>query len=67
MNIQGRVYDDLRKMIAKVAVLRDSCTGLLHTNKSDPDSMWLKGAEAMLKEAVDELQEILPGIKEGSA
>ena len=66
MNEQGGLYDDLEKIVAKLCVLRDSCTGVLHTDKSDSGSMWFQGAEAMLQEAVDKLQRILRGIEKGS-
>ena len=67
MNKQGGVYDDIERTVAKLCVLRDSCTGILHSDKSDPNSIWLRGAEAMLQEAVDKLQAILSSIEEGSA
>ena len=67
MSQYGKVYDGIENIVAKLFVLRDSCRGILHTEKSDSNQIWFQGAEAMLKEAVDELQSVLHSIEEGSA
>ncbi|MGD8372555.1 MAG: hypothetical protein PVI19_13470 [Syntrophobacterales bacterium] len=64
---QGEVYDSVEGMVAKLAVLRDSCTGIISKEESNPNMIWFQGAEAMLQEAVDELQKALRGLEEGSA
>ncbi|UCE82688.1 MAG: hypothetical protein JSV47_13475 [Deltaproteobacteria bacterium] len=64
---QGEVYDSVEGMVAKLSVLRDSCTGIISKEESNPNMIWFQGAEAMLQEAVDELQKALRGLEEGSA
>jgi len=64
---QGEVYDSVEGMVAKLCVLRDSCTGIISKEESNPNMIWFQGAEAMLQEAVDELQKALRGLEEGSA
>ena len=66
MSEYGKVYDDTESVAAKLRVLRDSCTGVLSSEESNPDLIWFQGAEAMLKEAVDELQKALRAIEKGS-
>jgi hypothetical protein len=63
----GGVYDSVENMLGKLHVLRDSCTGVIHREESNPNLIWFQGAEAMLKEAVDELQKALSALEEGSA
>lgn len=59
MNNYGEIYDRVEGVVAKLHVLRSSCASILHIDKSDPSSIWLHGAEVMLKEAVEELQTAL--------
>ena len=63
----GGVYDSVENMLGKLHVLRDSCTGVIHREESNPNLIWFQGAESMLKEAVDELQKALSALEEGSA
>jgi hypothetical protein len=67
MSEQGEAYDSVERMVAKLCVLRDSCTGIINKEESNPNMIWFQGAEAMLQEAVDELQKALRGLEEGSA
>lgn len=67
MSSHGEGYDRLESIVAKLYVLRDSCTGIIHTKKSNPNLIWFQGAEAMLQEAVDELQKALQGMETGEA
>ena len=55
----GVVYDRVEGIVAKLYVLRDSCTGIIHTEKSNPNLIWFQGAENLLQDAVDELQGVL--------
>jgi hypothetical protein len=66
MSNHGEVYDKMEKILAKLCVLRDSCTGVIHKEGSNPNSIWFQGAEAMLQEGVDELQKALLALEEGS-
>ena len=67
MSGQGEVYDGVENMVAKLCVLRDSCTGIISKEESNPNLIWFQGAEAILQEAVDDLQKALRGLEEGSA
>ena len=62
----GGVYDKVESILAKLFVLRDSCTGVIHKGDSTSNLIWFHGAETILKEAVDELQEALRSLEEGS-
>jgi hypothetical protein len=59
MSGHSGLYDKVKNMVAKLYVLRDSCTGIIHSDKAGGNLSWFEGAEAILKEAVDELQEAL--------
>jgi hypothetical protein len=65
MSNQGELYDSLESIVAKLYVLRDSCTGIIHTEKSNPNLIWFRGAETLLQEAVDELQKALAALESG--
>ena len=67
MSNQGELYDSLESIVAKLYVLRDSCTGIMHTEKSNPNLIWFRGAETLLQEAVDELQKALGAFESGEA
>jgi hypothetical protein len=71
MSGQGEVYDSVENMVAKLCVLRDSCTGIctgiMSKEETNPNLIWFQGAEAILQEAVAELQKALSGLEEGSA
>ena len=66
MTGNGGVYDKVESILAKLFVLRDSCTGVIHKGDSTSNLIWFQGAETILKEAVDELQAALRSIEEGS-
>ena len=66
MSNHGEVYDKMESILAKLCVLRDSCTGVIHKEGTNPNSIWFQGAEAMLQEGVDELQKALSALEEGS-
>ncbi|MFA9435169.1 MAG: hypothetical protein ACERKR_10885 [Deltaproteobacteria bacterium] len=67
MSNQAELYDSLESIVAKLYVLRDSCTGIMHTDKSNPNLIWFRGAETLLQEAVDELQKALGALESGEA
>jgi len=67
MSNQGEVYDGVESILAKLHVLRDSCTGVMHKEESNTNLIWFQGAEILLQEAVDELQKALRALEEGSA
>ena len=62
---QGEVYDRVEGIVAKLYVLRDSCTGIIHTERSNPSLIWFQGSESLLQEAVDELQGVLGVLETG--
>jgi len=65
MASHGVVYDRVEGIVAKLYVLRDSCTGIIHTERSNPNQMWFQGAETILQEAVDQLQGVLQVLETG--
>jgi hypothetical protein len=65
MASHGEVYDRVEGIVAKLYVLRDSCTGIIHTEKSNPNLIWFQGSETLLQEAVDELQGVLRFLETG--
>jgi hypothetical protein len=65
MASHGLVYDRVEGIVAKLYVLRDSCTGIIHTDTSNPNLRWFQGAENLLQKAVDELQGALRILETG--
>lgn len=59
MSGHSELYDKVKKMVAKLYVLRDSCTGIIHGGKVGGNLSWFQGAETILKEVVGELQKVL--------
>ena len=59
MSGHSELYDKVKNMVAKLYVLRNSCTGIIHSDKAGGNFGWFQGAETILREAVDELQEAL--------
>ena len=59
MSGHSELYDKVKNMVAKLYVLRDSCTGVIHSDKAGGNLSWFQGAETILKEAVGELQKAL--------
>jgi len=65
MASHGGVYDRVEGIVAKLYVLRDSCTGIIHTDRSNPNLIWFQGAENLLQGAVDKLQGVLRVLETG--
>lgn len=65
MASHGEVYDRVEGIVAKLYVLRDSCTGIIHTERSNPNLIWFQGSETLLEEAVDGLQGVLRALETG--
>jgi hypothetical protein len=65
MSSDGEFYDRVKKAIAKLYVLRDSCTGIIQAEKSSENLAWFQGAEAMLREALEVLHRALLSQEEG--
>jgi hypothetical protein len=59
MSGHRELYDKVKNMVAKLYVLRDSCTGIIHSDKAGGNLSWFEGAETILREAVGELQRAL--------
>jgi hypothetical protein len=56
-------YDSIEKVVAKLHVIRDSCTGVLNSESTNSHLLWFQGAEAMLIEVVEDLQRALDAVK----
>ncbi len=65
MASHGEVYDRVEGIVAKLYVLRDSCKGIIHTDRSNPNLIWFQGAENLLQGAVDKLQGVLRVLETG--
>jgi hypothetical protein len=65
MSKHGEIYDSVEKIVAKLYILKNSCAGVLNSEKSNPNSLWFQGAQAMLSTTVDELQQALHSIESG--
>ena len=59
----GKTYDGVESIVAKLHVLKDSCSGIIHKENSYSNLIWFQGAAAMLKETVEELQEMLHAVE----
>ncbi|HSQ53090.1 MAG TPA: hypothetical protein VLM82_01440 [Acidobacteriota bacterium] len=59
MSSDGEPFDSVKKAVAKLYVLRDSCTGIIEAEKSGKNLVWFQGAEAVLREALEVLQKAL--------
>jgi hypothetical protein len=55
-------YHLLKNTVAKLFVLRESCKGNYFTQNPDNDLIWLKGAEAILQDAIANLIKTLRSI-----
>ena len=65
MSKHGEIYDSVEKIVAKLYILKNSCDGVLNSEKSNPNSLWFQGAGVMLSETVDDLQQVLRSIESG--
>ena len=65
MSKHGEIYDSVERIVAKLYILKDSCAGVLNSEKSNQNSLWFQGAQAMLSETVDELLQTLHTIESG--
>jgi hypothetical protein len=52
MSKHGEIYDSVEKIVSKLYILKNSCAGVLNSEKSNPNSLWFQGAEVMLSETV---------------
>ena len=59
MSNHSELYDKVKNMVAKLYVLRNSCTGIIYSDKAGGNLSWFQGAESILREAVGELQKAL--------
>ncbi len=57
MSRDGAISNNVESVVAKLCVLRNSCSSLLHSGKTAPNLRWLQGVETMLAEAMNELQQ----------
>jgi hypothetical protein len=56
-------HGNVEKVVAKLQVLRDSCTGVINSDRSNSHLLWFRGAETMLIGAVDDLLRALIAVK----
>ncbi len=56
MSQDGEMYDNVEGVVAKLCVLANSFSSIIHSGKSKQNLSWFQGVEVMLKEAMAELQ-----------
>jgi hypothetical protein len=59
MNGGATVEEGLRRVLAKLRTLQDSCLGIFRSRRYPPDFTWFEGAAAICQEAVDRVKEAL--------
>ncbi len=57
MNRGNDLHERLKKVLTKLYTLRDSCRGILITQRYLPDFSWFEGAAAICQEAKDRIRE----------
>ncbi len=53
------IQDGIKDIVSKLFVLRDSCTGIFHTETSYSNRIWFEGATAILQQGIDQLDSSL--------
>ncbi len=57
MNRGTDLHSHLKKVLGKLYTLRDSCRGILITQRYPPDFAWFEAAAAICQEANDRIRE----------
>jgi hypothetical protein len=57
MNRGSDLHDGLKKVLAKLYTLRDSCWGVMIFQRYPPDFDWFEAAAAICEEANDRIRE----------
>ena len=57
MNRGNDLHDGLKKILTKLYTLRDSCRGIIITQRYPPDFYWFEGAAAICQDAEDRIRE----------
>ena len=63
MNRGTDLHEGLKKILTKLYTLRDSCRGIIITQRYPPDFFWFEGAAAICKEANDRIREAADYLK----
>ena len=58
------VVSGIKDIVSKLYVLRDSCKGASYSENPDPNTIWYHGAESILHDSIEQLQEALQLIDE---
>ena len=51
---------NIKDIIAKLYVVRDSCKGIIRSENAGSSILWFEGAAALLHQGINELQNRLP-------
>jgi hypothetical protein len=57
MNRGTDLHERLGRVLTKLYTLRDSCRGIVRTQRYAPDVSWFEGAAAISQEAEDRIRE----------
>jgi len=57
MNNGTDLHDGLKKISIKLYTLRDSCRGIVRTQRYPPDFSWFEAATGICQEALDQIRD----------
>ena len=57
MNRGTDLHERLKKVLTKLYTLRDSCRGIIITQRYPPDFFWFEAAAAICQDAEDRIRE----------
>jgi hypothetical protein len=56
------LYNRIENIVSRLHILRDAFTGVYCSEKFEPNLIWFKGGASILREAIDQFQDILNAI-----
>ena len=56
------LYNRIETIVSKLHILRDAFMGVYYSEKFEPNLIWFKGGASILREAIDQFQDILTAI-----
>ena len=56
------LYNRIETIVSKLHILRDAFIGVYYSETFEPNLIWFKGGESILREAIDQFQDILNAI-----
>jgi len=53
------LYNRIENIVSRLHILRDAFMGVYYSEKFEPNLIWFKGGASILREAIDQFQDIL--------